>query len=62
MLVPWDGILALSVMVPYQVFLSFGGGQEFIENGDRTCSGASKFPMLCYVFVANREGILGVVG
>ena len=36
----FDGILALMMMIPYQLFLSIGGGQDFIENGDRRCSEA----------------------
>ena len=55
-----DGILALVLMVSYQLYLTKGGGQEFIENGDRTCANDGSF--LCNAFVANREGILGVVG
>jgi phosphatidylinositol glycan class W len=64
-----DCALALSLIVPYQLFLS-SGGQEFIENGDRRCGdgsgsllpGSSRSFPLCDAFVANREGVLGVVG
>jgi len=69
---PLDSTLAFLMMVPYQLFLSSGGGQEFIENGDRTCNDShvavlpswlvADLPSLCYAFVANREGVLGVVG
>ena len=55
--------LALVMMIPYQLYLTLGGGQEFIENGERTCifdDGSSS--MMCNVYVANREGILGVIG
>ena len=55
-----DGMLALVLMVSYQLYLTKGGGQEFIENGERTCANDGSF--LCNAFVANREGILGVVG
>ncbi|KAL7543000.1 hypothetical protein ACHAXR_012284 [Thalassiosira sp. AJA248-18] len=70
--IPLDGILALLMMIPYQLFLSSGGGQDFVENGDRRCNESnvvllpawlvSDFPSLCDIFVANREGVLGVVG
>ena len=62
---PWDGILAYSLMLTYQLYLSIVGGQEFIENGPRQCSSDDDFTSwssLCSVFVANREGILGIVG
>jgi len=69
---PLDSTLAFLMMVPYQLFLSSGGGQEFIENGDRTCNDShvgvlpswlvSDLPSLCHAFVANREGVLGVFG
>ena len=66
---PLDCALAMSLIVPYQLFLS-RGGQEFIENGDRTCGNSydsslhstSWSLLLCNAFVANREGVLGVVG
>ncbi|MDB4430367.1 hypothetical protein N9140_00240 [bacterium] len=69
-----DGILALLTIVPYQMFLSYYGGQEFIEDGERRCnydegnagniSYAKQFlpTILCNAYAANREGILGVVG
>ena len=69
-----DGILALLMIVPYQMFLSYYGGQEFIEDGERRCnhdegkadnmSYADQFlpTILCNAYSANREGILGVVG
>jgi hypothetical protein len=69
-----DGILALLMIVPYQIFLSYYGGQEFIEDGERRCnydegnadnmSYAEQFlpSILCNAYAANREGILGVVG
>ncbi|KAL9185845.1 hypothetical protein ACHAXT_003622 [Thalassiosira profunda] len=62
--VPLDGVAALMLMVPYQLFLN-DGGQEFIESGGRRCDAiylASRFPSLCTAYAANREGILGVVG
>ena len=69
-----DGMLALLMIVPYQMFLSYYGGQEFIEDGERRCnydegkadnmSYAEQFlpSILCNAYSANREGILGVVG
>ena len=60
---PWDGILACLLMMSYQLYLSIGGGQDFIENGPRQCSSYdSTWSSLCSAFVANREGILGIVG
>ena len=69
--VPMDGILALLMVIPYQIYLT-SGGQDFIENGDRRCNESndalaplwlvSMFPSLCNIFVANREGFLGVIG
>jgi len=56
---PLDFILALFMMIPYQIYLSYGGGQEFIENGERRCNNDS---FMCNAYVANREGILGVIG
>jgi len=56
---PVDFILALIMMIPYQIYLSYGGGQDFIENGERRCNNDS---FICNAYVANREGILGVVG
>lgn len=70
---PLDFMLAMFIMVPYQIFLSYYGGQEFIEDGSRRCNAESygniipawvisKHSFLCNIFVANREGILGVLG
>eukprot|EP00970_Alexandrium_tamarense_P014305 scaffold4048_cov191-Alexandrium_tamarense.AAC.5 len=63
--IPFDGVVAIMLMIPYQIYLS-GGGQDFIENGDRKCSSdtswLSSLPNICNIFAANREGILGVVG
>jgi len=63
LMLPWDGMIACLLMMAYQLYLSIGGGQDFIENGPRQCSGDdSTWLSLCSVFVANREGILGIVG
>mmetsp|Transcript_18225 Transcript_18225/g.26948 ORF Transcript_18225/g.26948 Transcript_18225/m.26948 type:complete len:486 (-) Transcript_18225:35-1492(-) len=61
---PWDGMLACLLMMVYQLYLSIGGGQDFIENGPRQCSSddSSWLSLLCSAFVANREGILGIIG
>jgi phosphatidylinositol glycan class W len=70
---PLDFMLAMFIMVPYQIFLSYYGGQEFIEDGSRRCNAESygniipawvisKHSFLCNIFVANREGILGSLG
>lgn len=66
---PWDGIVAVFLMILYQLYLSIGGGQEFIENGPRQCSSDGDDSTttawslsLCSAFVANREGILGIIG
>jgi len=56
---PVDFILALFMIIPYQIYLSYGGGQEFIVDGERRCSNDS---FICNAYVANREGILGVIG
>ena len=56
---PVDFILALFMIIPYQIYLSYGGGQEFIVDGERRCSNDS---FIYNAYVANREGILGVVG
>ena len=61
----WDGMLACLLMIPYQWYLSIGGGQDFIENGPRQCSEedfTSWSLSFCSAFVANREGILGIIG
>lgn len=63
-----DGALACILLIPYQLYLTFGGGQDFIENGPRHCSNkdfmkfSSMSLSLCRAFVANREGILGTIG
>ena len=54
-----DASLACQLLINYQLYLSLGGGQDFIENGSRYCD-HNKW--LCNVYVANREGILGIVG
>ncbi|KAL7450681.1 hypothetical protein ACHAWC_002559 [Mediolabrus comicus] len=54
-----DASLACQLLINYQLYLSLGGGQDFIENGSRYC-GHNKW--LCNVYVANREGILGIIG
>jgi phosphatidylinositol glycan class W len=54
-----DASLASQLLINYQLYLSIGGGQDFIENGSRYC-GHNKW--LCNVYVANREGILGIIG
>ncbi|KAL7471457.1 hypothetical protein ACHAXS_011738 [Conticribra weissflogii] len=59
---PLDVLLALGMMIPYQIYLTTGGGQDFIENGERRCHGGTPYPWLCGLFVANREGIFGVLG
>mmetsp|Transcript_906 Transcript_906/g.1793 ORF Transcript_906/g.1793 Transcript_906/m.1793 type:complete len:533 (+) Transcript_906:74-1672(+) len=59
---PLDFLFALGLMIPYQMYLTIGGGQDFIENGERRCHGGTPYPWLCGAFVANREGILGVFG
>ncbi len=70
---PLDCILGMMIMVPYQLFLSYYGGQDYIVDGSRRCSSESYgnflpawfisgYPFLCNIFVANREGILGVLG
>ncbi|KAL3771462.1 hypothetical protein ACHAW5_006145 [Stephanodiscus triporus] len=56
-----DLAMAMLLIVPYQMFLS-SGGQEFIENSDRRCGDSHGSFSPCDAFVANREGILGVVG
>ena len=59
---PLDCIVACVLMILYQMYLSVGGGQDFIENGPRLCSEDSTWPSLCSAFFANREGALGVIG
>jgi phosphatidylinositol glycan class W len=54
-----DASLACQLLINYQLYLSLGGGQDFIENGSRYC-GHEKW--LCNIYVANREGILGIIG
>jgi phosphatidylinositol glycan class W len=54
-----DASLACQLLINYQLYLSLGGGQDFIENGSRYC-GHNKW--LCNIYVANREGILGIIG
>jgi phosphatidylinositol glycan class W len=54
-----DASLACQLLINYQLYLIIGGGQDFIENGSRYC-GHNKW--LCNVYVANREGILGIIG
>ena len=54
-----DASLACQLLINYQLYLSLGGGQDFIENGSRYC-GHNKW--LCNAYVANREGILGIIG
>jgi phosphatidylinositol glycan class W len=56
-----DFAMAMLMIVPYQLFLS-SGGQEFVENSGRRCGDSHGSFSPCDVFVANREGILGVVG
>ncbi len=53
-----DASLACQLLINYQLYLSLGGGQDFIENGSRYC-GHNEW--LCNVYVANREGILGII-
>ena len=70
---PFDFILAMLIMVTYQWFLTNHGGQDFIVDGSRICNTQTygdflpgwliiDHPVLCNIFVANREGILGVFG
>ena len=69
---PIDLMLGTLMMVSYQWFLTFGGGQDFVENGARSCSGdvyEGRLPRwiasasrMCDAFAANREGILGCAG
>ena len=60
-----SNVLPLLLMSLYQAFLSYGGGQEWIEGGSRKCaplpSGSEPSPF-CHVFASNREGILGCIG
>jgi phosphatidylinositol glycan class W len=62
------------VMALYQIALSMGGLQDFIETAPRHCpwsedassSSSSSSPSfattMCYIVLANREGILGCLG
>ncbi|EJK69556.1 hypothetical protein THAOC_09172 [Thalassiosira oceanica] len=63
---PIDLVVGTLIMASYQRFLTFGGGQDFVENGARSCSGDTyegHMPRwMCDAFAANREGILGCVG
>ena len=69
---PIDLVLGTLIMASYQRFLTFGGGQDFVENGARSCSGdiyegylprwITSASRVCDAFAANREGILGCVG
>jgi len=66
-ILPWDCLLACVMMISYQLYLSIGGGQDFIENGPRQCSITDGFATpwslsLCSMIAANREGILGIIG
>ncbi|KAL7570358.1 hypothetical protein ACA910_017198 [Epithemia clementina (nom. ined.)] len=65
---PPSWILPTLLMTIYQSYLSYGGVQEWIEQGRRECdiSAPSQTPhlllSLCYFFAANREGVLGCIG
>ncbi|KAI2498068.1 GWT1 [Fragilaria crotonensis] len=54
----WD--VPLGLMAFYQFFLTKKGLQEYVEGAPRSCADSES--VLCNVFAANREGILGVVG
>jgi phosphatidylinositol glycan class W len=49
-------------MTIYQIALSFGGVQQYIETASRTCENESDVVPCIPFFAANREGILGCIG
>lgn len=55
--------IALGIL--YQTYLSFYGGQDYIENAPRYCENHNDSALaliICNLFAANREGILGSIG
>ncbi len=66
-LIPWapTWILPVIVMCVYQVALSLGGLQDYIVSAPRYCNSIhdkEQMSILCHLFAANREGILGCLG
>ena len=53
-------IIPTILMLVYQYFLSHAGLQNLIEEAPRKC--ADEESLLCNLFMANREGILGCIG
>jgi phosphatidylinositol glycan class W len=54
-------MLPVGILAVYQVALSLSGLQDYIETAPRNCE-SDTASMLCHVFAANREGILGCLG
>ncbi|GFH48124.1 hypothetical protein CTEN210_04600 [Chaetoceros tenuissimus] len=58
----------ITLGILYQTYLTFYGGQDYIENAPRYCENhndsalAMKALIICNLFAANREGILGSIG
>jgi phosphatidylinositol glycan class W len=51
------------IMAVYQWFLTKEGLQEYTEDAPRSCSSSTGLSsVICNLFAANREGLLGVVG
>lgn len=55
----------ITLGILYQTYLSFYGGQDYIENAPRYCENHNDSALaliICNLFAANREGILGSIG
>jgi glucosaminylphosphatidylinositol acyltransferase len=53
-------IVPTVVMAGYQYVLSYRGLQEWVEQAPRVCLASNN--VLCNLFAANREGVLGIIG